>query len=61
MRDVLGGTLWDSPVWEQVMGLGGGGMGFWGCFLVLNQSVPLPQVPLLIFGVVRGSWGICVH
>lgn len=28
MRDVLGGTLWDSPVWEQVMGLGGAGWAF---------------------------------
>lgn len=61
MRDVLGGTLWDSPVWEQVIGLGLDGMGFWGCFPVLNQSAPLLQVPSLIFGVGRGCWGICAH
>lgn len=30
MRDVLGGTLWDSPAWEQVLG-GHMGMGWgWG-------------------------------
>lgn len=30
MRDVLGGTLWDSPAWEQVLGQGVGLGWGWG-------------------------------
>lgn len=41
MRDVLGGTLWDSPAWEQV--LGGYGMGPGG---LLAAAEPVsPQIP----------------
>lgn len=58
MRDVLGGTLWDSPAREQV--LGGVGMRLGGCFLLLNQSV-LPEITLCMFVGVERSWRICLH